>query len=193
MQISRALDSAWNREILTNKTLCRVIGVTSFVLLTTFGAFLRVPLPFTPVPVTLQTFFVLLSGAILGKRLGSLSQASYLLLGSAGFPLFADPRGLGGPTGGYLIGFLLASWLVGWALSFPRTKNVFLIALALLGGSLLIYLVGTLQLAAVMQWELKKTFFLGVYPFIPGDLLKLLGATLLYKRFGLRIKQIFMI
>jgi biotin transport system substrate-specific component len=193
MSISRTLSGLGNREIVTNKTLCRGIGVMSFLILTTFGAFLKIPLPFTPVPITLQTFFVLLSGAVIGKRLGSLSQASYLLLGSAGLPLFADPRGLGGPTGGYLIGFLLASWVVGWLVSFPKGKNIFWIIFVMLSGSVLIYSLGCLQLALITQCGLKKALLLGILPFIPGDFLKLLGAAFVYKRFGKRFQKIFMI
>lgn len=191
--LSPSENSIWNREIVSNSVFCKGMGVASFVILTTFGAFLRIPLPFTPVPVTLQTFFVLLSGAILGRRLGILSQACYLLLGGAGLPLFADPRGLGGPTGGYLLGFFFASWAVGWLLSFPRGKNLFWIVFAMLSGTLLIYSLGGLQLAWLMQWGVKKTFLLGVRPFILGDSLKILGALFVYRRFGQRFQKIFMV
>jgi biotin transport system substrate-specific component len=193
MTVSRVLSGFGSREIVTNRTLCKGIGVISFIILTAFGAFLKIPLPFTPVPVTLQTFFVLLSGAILGRRLGSLSQASYLLLGGVGLPLFADPRGLGGPTGGYLIGFLFASWVVGRLVSFGGGKNIFWIIFIMLSGSVLIYSLGCLQLASVIQCGIKKALLLGVLPFIPGDFLKLLGAAFVYKRFGKRFQKIFMV
>ena len=71
-----------NRPVPLSKTASKALGVVVFIVLTFLGAYLRVYLPFTPVPVTLQTFFVLLSGAILGKRLGAISQAGYIILGS---------------------------------------------------------------------------------------------------------------
>lgn len=84
------MEAILKREIVVNKTACRIIGVTVFVILTSLGAFVRIPLPFTPVPVTLQTFFVLLSGAVLGGAIGAASQLSYLLLGTAGLPIFTN-------------------------------------------------------------------------------------------------------
>ena len=88
-------------------------GVIGFALLTALGAAVRIPLPFTPVPITLQTLFVLLAGVTLGPRLGAASMAFYLLLGTAGYHVFAGSERCGlqtifGPTGGYLLGFLLA-------------------------------------------------------------------------------------
>ena len=75
------MEALLKREIILNKTLCRAMGVLTFVILTSLGAFVRIPLPFSPVPITLQTFFVLLSAALLGSNLGTISQLSYLLLG----------------------------------------------------------------------------------------------------------------
>lgn len=91
--------------------------IALFAALTALGARVTIPLPFTPVPMTLQVLFVLLSGLLLGSRLGMLSQMAYLTAGLIGMPIFAAGRGgplvLLGPTGGYLMGFPLAAFVVG--------------------------------------------------------------------------------
>ena len=79
------MEAILRKEILVNKTISRIIGLLTFIILTSLGAFVRLPLPFTPVPITLQTFFVLLSGAFLGSRLGISAQLGYILLGIFGF------------------------------------------------------------------------------------------------------------
>jgi len=94
------------------------ISLTSlFAVLTALGAYIIIPLPFTPVPITMQTFFVYLAAAILGSRLGTLSMVIYLCLGVAGLPVFhgglAGFGVLGGPTGGYIFGFILGSYVIG--------------------------------------------------------------------------------
>ena len=76
------------KELVLNKAACRIIGVAIFVVLTSLGAFVRIPLPFTPVPLTLQTMFVLLSGAFLGSGLAATAQLGYILLGLSGVPIF---------------------------------------------------------------------------------------------------------
>jgi biotin transport system substrate-specific component len=96
----------------------RAVALTTlFAGLTAAGAQVSLHVPFTPVPVTLQVFFVLLAGAALGSRLGALSLAEYLALGAAGLPVFADGKSgllaFVGPTAGYLPGFIAAAWLVG--------------------------------------------------------------------------------
>ena len=91
-----------HKNIIINKQAERAFLVTSFIILTALGAYVRIPLPFTPVPITLQTFFVILCGAILGKKLGSLTQTSYVILGTLGLPIFqgygAGFLHLAGPT-----------------------------------------------------------------------------------------------
>src|SRR3972149_5422736 len=99
--------TAW----LEQRAVTATIGIAAFVVMTALGAHVRIPLPFTPVPITLQTFFVHLAGATLGPALGPVSQALYILAGTAGMPVFAGgASGLaylvkGAPTG-YLIGFV---------------------------------------------------------------------------------------
>jgi biotin transport system substrate-specific component len=112
---SRAL--SWAREdFVTSRTLRRVIGVAVFAMATAFAARVAIPLPGTPVPFTLQLVCVLLAGAVLGARLGALSQAAYLAAGVMGAPVFAAGGGFAyllGPTGGYLLAFPLAAFAVG--------------------------------------------------------------------------------
>jgi len=145
-----------------------------------FFAQVRIPLPFTPVPITGQTFAVLLVGAALGAGRGAGALMLYLLMGMTGLPVFAGGAAglfhLTGPTGGYLLGFVIAAAAVGrmaehgWERSF-RTS---LIPFSL--GTLLIYLVGVPWLALYVgpQAAIQK----GLLPFLPGDLIKLLLAAL---------------
>lgn len=140
-----------------------------------------VPLPFTPVPLTLQTLFVLLSGALLGSKRGPASVVLYIVLGIVGIPVFASGgvgfARLAGPTGGYLLGFTAASFAVGFLFErglgkLPLTRTV-----AMLAGSVLIYAFGLPRLASFTGWD--KVLVLGLYPFISGDLLKLGAAIIL--------------
>jgi len=142
----------------------------------------RIPLPFTPVPITLQTFFVLLAGLMLGSYRGALSQLLYLLWGISGAPLFAGSAAgmavLLGPTGGYLIGFVTSAWLVG-RLVHSNTQPVTVVAWVSLG-SLTILLCGWLWLLAFHIGGAIGAFQLGVLPFLPGDVLKTLAASGIY-------------
>ena len=101
------MEALLKREVILNKTLCRVMGVLTFVILTSLGAFVRIPLPFTPVPLTLQTFFILLCGAFLGSKLGVTAQLSYMFLGVLGLPIFT-----GAGSGLTCSGKALTNWWV---------------------------------------------------------------------------------
>ncbi len=139
-----------------------------------------IPLPFSPVPITAQTFAVLLVGALGGRRLGSLSVAAYLAQGAAGLPIFAGgTSGLGrllGPTGGYLLGFLAAAYLVGYLAERGWTVQVGKTLLAMALGNALIYLCGLPVLALFLGFD--KALTAGFYPFLVGDGIKILLATL---------------
>lgn len=199
--VTRILEQVSSREIVSSRWLVKTIGVGSFIILTTLGAYVWIPLPFTPVPLTLQTFFVLLSGAVLGGRLGALSQLGYWLVGGLGLPLFAGGtfgfNALFGPTGGYLIGFIVASWVVGWLTSDKKIGGRYAPtggrnpAATFIVGSSIILFFGAGWLAIVLHCSMKKAIFLGVLPFIPGDILKIILATLIYKKFHLRFRQIY--
>jgi len=176
---------ALKQEIVKSQILTKLVGIIIFILLTILGAYIYIPLPFTPVPITLQTFFVILSGAILGPHEGFLSQLGYLSLGALGLPVFSGCRGgiihLIGPTGGYLWGFLLSSWIVG-KLTHKKKRNKFLLFIFFGCGILLIYLFGLLQLNLFIKKDLFTLFQLGILPFLLPDLIKILGAVLICER-----------
>lgn len=151
--------------------------VLAFASFTALAARIALPLPFTPVPITGQTLAVLLSGVLLGSRRGALAQLAYLAQGAAGLPVFAGGRaGLGvllGPTGGYLVGFVLAAGLVGWLAERGWRLHTGRLFVALLLGNLVIYLCGAPWLARFVPDPLGQ----GVLPFIPGDLVKIAIAA----------------
>ncbi len=176
-----------NKPLPLSKRACEALGVAVFISLTFLGAYLRIYLPLTPVPITLQTFFVLLSGAVLGKRLGAISQAGYIVLGSLGLPIFAGATGgilyLLGPTGGYLIGFMAASYIVGGMIGMKKELTFGWTVLAMLTGLAVVYLLGASWLSFVIKSNFSQTFALGVLPFIPGAVLKLLAGAIIFYKF----------
>ena len=155
-----------------------ILSALAFAGLTGLGALLVIPLPFTPVPITGQTFVVLLSGFLLGRKYGPLSQAFYLILGFLGVPWFAGgSSGLSviyGATGGYLIGFIIASYTLGYITDLSkqtRTPVIILFLSAL--GTIIIYLFGVTGLMLATPYGLWKSLLLGFFPFLPGDILKM--------------------
>lgn len=147
-----------------------------------------------PVPITGQTFAVLLAGALLGSYRGALSQLSYLAIGATGIPYWfalGGPPGIArllGPTGGYLIGFVAAALVVGKLTEKGWDRRIWTAVLAMVIGSIVIYVFGLSWLAQFVPGE--KLFKVGLYPFILGDLFKIALAAsalpsgwLLLKRF----------
>ena len=169
-----AVAPAWTRPLASTRSLAGVVG---FAALVSLGARVGVPLPFTPVPLTLQVLFVLLAGALLGPRLGAASMALYLAVGALGAPVFAaggGPAYLLGPTGGYLVGYVPAAALVGWASG--RSSSYWRIALSMTAGLAAIYICGALHLSAFLG---RGAVEAGIAPFLAADLLKVAaGATL---------------
>lgn len=139
-----------------------------------------VPLPFTPVPVTGQTFTVLLIGAALGARRGLLAVLAYLAEGLVGLPVFAGGTGglahLLGPTGGYLVGFAAAAWTVGALAECGLDRRLRTAWLAFLAGEIVLYALGLPWLALFVGP--RQAVLLGLLPFLPGDLVKALLAAL---------------
>jgi biotin transport system substrate-specific component len=160
------------------------MNVGIVVLLLILSAFVRIPLPFTPVPITAQTLIVLLGGAYLGARLASVALGFYICLGIIGLPIFSGAEGgLGkflGPTGGYLIGFIAASWFVGKLIGcnekFIRNSLIFLFA------STIILVCGMLYLALYLGVSFRIAFFVGMLPFVPGELIKVAVASGIYRK-----------
>lgn len=140
----------------------------------------QIAIPLQPVPITGQTFGVLLVGAALGWRRGALALLLYVLQGVAGLPVFAGGASgvarLLGPTGGYLIGFVFAAALTGWLSERGWDRRFLSTLLAMALGNLVIYAFGLPWLAHIVGWE--RAITAGLLPFIPGDVLKAALAAL---------------
>ena len=137
----------------------------------------------SPVPITLQTLSVLLTGAALGSKRGGLSTVLYLTEGAAGLPIFAGGAGgfirLFGYTGGYLWAFPIAAFVTGWLCEKHLDRNFLTCALSMLPGTILIYILGVSWLAVILHLNLRDAFNEGMLPFIPGDILKICTAAIL--------------
>jgi biotin transporter BioY len=155
--------------------------VVGFACLT--AAFAQISFWIGPVPVTGQTFAVLLTGALLGSRRGALSQLSYLAVGATGIPYWfalGGPPGIArlvGPTGGYLIGFVAVAYLVGWLAERGWDRRVWTAVLAMLAGETVLYVFGLSWLVRFVP--VGKVLQVGLYPFIIGDLIKVAAAALI--------------
>ena len=157
-------------------TWARVGAVVLGAILVALAAQVSIPLPGTPVPMTLQPMAVLLVGGLLGGRLGALSMILYLAMGAAGLPvvtptvpLFGVARLLG-PTGGYLLAYPVAAWAVGAVVA--EGSRVWRVACGVLAGLVLIHLGGLAQLA-ILTGNVSAAARFGTIPFLLGDLLKL--------------------
>lgn len=145
----------------------------------------KVQIPFYPVPLTMQTFVVLIIGMAFGWRLGAATVALYLAQGAIGLPVFSGTpeKGIGlaymmGPTGGFLAGFLLAAIAVGYLAERGFDRNIFTTAIAMVVGMALIYAPGILYLGSLLGWD-KPILQWGMYPFLYGDALKIVLASVL--------------
>ena len=169
--------------------LRQALWIGFFTVLTSVGA--QVEIPHQPVPYTLQTFFVLLSGALLGKRNGAISQVVYLCAGIVGLPVFSG-FGFGllrvlGPTGGYLLSFPVAAFAVGYILE--QHQSMFRTAVAMIVGLFVIFSLGTLQLNLVYYHDWQEALVHGFLIFSWWDVLKLCAAVAIYRQFAPRFRQ----
>ncbi|GAA2827566.1 biotin transport system substrate-specific component [Aminobacter aminovorans] len=146
----------------------------------------KIQMPFYPVPMTVQTLVVIGLGLALGPIRGAAAVALYLTQGALGLPVFAGTpeKGIGlaymmGPTGGYLAGYLPAALLAGWLAERGWDRNVVTAMLAALLAGAVIYLPGLLWLGSVVGWD-KPVLALGLYPFIPSDIMKAVLAALAF-------------
>lgn len=150
-----------------------------FAALTAVGAYVVIPIG--PVPIVLQNFFVMLAGLLLGSRWGLASVGIYLLAGAAGLPVFAGGTGglarFAGPTGGFLLGYLPVVFLIGRMVE-GRPPRLWRDAVALILGSLLLYLCGVSWLKIVTAMSIPQAIAAGMLPFLPGDALKIAAAVL---------------
>lgn len=167
----------------------RMMFAALFAALTAAVSPIKIPLGFTPVPITLQTLIVLLSGALLGANLGALSQFLYVLVGTLGLPVFAGgSSGFGallGPSGGYLIGFIAAAYAVGKLGEKAKKKKYLQIAIAMLVGTLVIYVFGVAGGLIVTGLPLTQILVGWVAPFIIGDIIKLIAAASIAYKFDM--------
>ncbi|SHK82214.1 biotin transport system substrate-specific component [Clostridium cavendishii DSM 21758] len=162
-----------------------LILTSLFTALTCIGSYIAIPLG--PVPITLQTFFVIMSGIILGSKLGALSQITYLFIGLLGIPVFSG--GTGGltsvlkPSFGFILGFILAAYIIGKITE--KNRNLKTIIFSVLLGNLIIYLIGIPYFYIIFSSfigksiTLSKTLSYTLIPFIPGDLIKSFSLILL--------------
>ncbi len=184
-----------------NKTLTQardIVLVLGFAFLTALSSKLKIEIGF--VPITAQTLIVILSGALLGSKKGALSQIVFLFGGLVGFPWFSRGGGIGyilSPTFGYIIGFVFAAYLVGWLCERGWDRNLKTAILAMFFGNIILYIPGLIWLARFACPEanlfcfgvgFEKVLAVGFYPFIFGDLLKIILAGVILP-FGWKIIQ----
>lgn len=158
-----------------------MILIAMFTAITAVSAQIAIPLPFSPVPFTLQVLAVCLAGGILGSKLGALSQIVYLLLGAVGAPVFAKMSGgagiLVGATGGYLLSYPIAAFVIGFIMEKKRDFKTAIMAMLL--ALVLIYGMGLVQLKYVTGLSWNAAYMAGVAQFIIPDIIKMVMAAVL--------------
>lgn len=164
------------QRALPRTTVVSVLLVIAAAALTALAAQWRIHLPFTPVPITGQTFAVLLTGAALGARLGAAGQLLYLGVGIAGAPVFTDGGSgfevIQGATGGYIVGFVFAAALVGWMAERRHDRTFSTMFTAFILGSAVIYGFGVVGLMMATGMTFTDAMAGGVVPFVFGDVIK---------------------
>lgn len=157
--------------------LKRMVYAALMAALTAAGAYIAIPIG--PVPIVLQNLFVMLAGLLLGGRWGAISIGVYLVAGAAGMPVFAGGTGgIGkfvGPTGGYLLGFVAAAYLIGLISEWGRGR-VMIDVLAMVAGTAIIYAFGVPWLKVITGMSLSKAIAAGMLPFLIGDMIKIAAA-----------------
>jgi len=161
------------------------LGIAAFAIMTSLSAYVAVPLPGTQVPMTLQSLFVILAGAVLGPWAGAAAMVSYLSVGLAGAPVFSGGNAglawLLGPTGGYLIAFPAAACVVG-LLAGGRGSGSLRVLAALFAGTFVIFVGGMAQLLVITGQDVATVFALGVAPFMMGGVIKALIALVVVRQ-----------
>jgi biotin transport system substrate-specific component len=168
-----------------NKTITRLVFTALFAAIISAGAFIVIPAG--PVPIVLQNMFTLLSGLALGPLWGAAAVALFILAGAIGLPVFANngsPMGLArilGPTGGYMLGYLLGAFAAGLIAGAPKRgvkTPVWRIIAAVAAGVLIVYVPGLIRLKYALDIEWDQIWKFGFLPFIPGDVVKATVAAL---------------
>ena len=167
--LADAVPAAWVRNVVL------VVGAAAFVAVC---AQIAIPLPFTPVPLTLQTFAVVLSAGVLGSWRGAAAMLLYAIVGSLGAPIFfLGSSGFGGVTFGYVIGFIIGAFIVGKIAEHGATRTFWRAVGLMVLGNAIVYVFGTTWLAIAMQWDAATAIAKGVVPFLVGDAIKILVAA----------------
>ncbi len=166
-----------------------ITKIGMFTALTAIGAFISIPVG--PVPITLQSFFVLLSGIILGSKKAMYSQIAYLLLGLAGLPIFANFIGglqiIFKPSFGFLIGYIAVAYFVG-KITETESKTTKNLSIAVLAGTFILYTIGLPYMYYILNIMLDKSLSImqilnmGMFMFIPGDMIKAILAIYVGKK-----------
>ncbi|MFP4554136.1 MAG: biotin transporter BioY [Actinomycetota bacterium] len=172
-----------SQRALPRSAVVSVLLVVAAAALTALAAQWRIQLPFTPVPITGQTFAVLLTGAALGWKLGGTGQGLYVAVGALGAPVFTDGSSgievITGATGGYIIGFVFAAALVGWMAEHRQDRTFATMFTAFILGSAIIYGFGVTGLMLAEDVSGTAAVETGVVPFLLGDIIKAAGAGVL--------------
>lgn len=181
--LAQSLRSWAVKDVVVDRRARVAVGIVAFALATVFGAQIAVPVPFTPVPITLQTMFVILAGVVLGPRAGAASMALYVGVGAMGAPVFSNGgAGIGwllGPTGGYLLTYPASAFAAGWVASPWRVGRgpLALLLAGLATGVLVQYAGGLLQLASLTGRPFGEVLAMGALPFLFGDAVKIVTAA----------------
>ena len=164
-----------------------------FTALIIVGAYISIPIPISPVPVTLADFFVMVAGLFLGFKYGLLSVGLYLGLGILGFPVFANgTSGLAvllGPTGGFLLGYLFLVATVGYMSSKIEKSSLIVDLIVILLGNVLLYILGITWLKIVLGTSWTASIAIGLTPFIPGTVIKIIVVLALGRMLLPRFKE----
>ncbi|HNS32062.1 MAG TPA: biotin transporter BioY [bacterium] len=172
--ISKRWTGLWQKyyDFFASLTVLKKLSVSlGFALLTGLSAQIYIKMPFTPVPFTAQVFVVLLAGVLLGKNFGAISQAVYLAGGAAGINwFFSSGSGFFRHTTGYVIGFALASYVIGSLTEKSRSRLK--MTAAMLAGVVILLFSGTMWLSFFLRMPLSKAFAAGFLPFLPLDTVK---------------------
>lgn len=171
----------------SSDTIKKMVFASLFATMIAIGAHISIPIPFSPVPSTLQTFFVFIAGAMLGIKWGSISVIIYIFIGIVGFPVFAGgTSGFGvliGPTGGYIIGFIFAAAIIGALCEKKGTSNILFNILFMAVGLFTVYLFGIPQLMLIADISFSKAIAVGMVPFLMGGLVEIIVASFIVKKF----------
>lgn len=166
-------------------TTKNIILCAIFAALTAILSQISIPLPFTPVPINLAMISVFIAGGLLGTKIGAISQLVYVIIGAIGVPVYANFTGgpgiLVGPTGGYIVGYIIATIIIG-VIAKRLEDSIYSYTVAMVAGILGCYFVGTAWFMHITQSGLIEALLMCVVPFLIGDILKIILSAFLVKK-----------